>query len=83
VLAFTSVIASQVLDQDLYKLESDQLVNMLTYRSGKETRQSNERKLKKALMDAYDNDLESVNEEWGTDFPSWGRPLQRFTLTKS
>ncbi|MCX6718931.1 MAG: hypothetical protein NTZ38_00960, partial [Candidatus Taylorbacteria bacterium] len=70
-LAFTSIIASQVLDQDLYKLESDQLVNMLTYRSGKETRQSNERKLKKALMDAYDNDLESVNEEWGTDFPSW------------
>jgi hypothetical protein len=47
------------------------LINMLTYRSGKETRQSNERKLKKALIDAYDNDLESVNEEWGTNFHSW------------
>jgi hypothetical protein len=34
-LAFTSIIAGQVLDQNLYRLESDQLVNMLTYRSGK------------------------------------------------
>jgi hypothetical protein len=22
-------------------------------------------------MDAYDNDLKSVNNEWGTDYPSW------------
>lgn len=70
-LAFTSIIAGQVLNKDLYQLESDQLVNMLTYRSSKETRQSNERKLKKAIVDAYENDLESANEEWGTDFPSW------------
>lgn len=70
-LAFTSFIAGQVLGQDLYKIESDRLVDMLAYRSGKEVRRGNERKLKKALMDAYEDGLEGANEEWGTDFSSW------------
>jgi hypothetical protein len=70
-LAFTSFIASQVLGRDLYQLNADQLVNMLTYRSGKEARRSNERKLRKALMEVYEEDLVGANDDWGTDFSSW------------
>lgn len=70
-LALTPLIADKVLDQDVFRLTPEQLVDLLAYRSGEKTRRENYRKLEKALQDAYEGDLEAANIEWGTEFASW------------
>ena len=70
-LAFTPFIADQMLDQDLYRLAPEQLADLLAYRSSEENRRKNWRQLEKALREAYEDDLEEANAEWGVDFTSW------------
>jgi hypothetical protein len=74
-LAFTPFIADQVLDQDLYRLTPGQLVDLLAYRSGEEIRRKNRRQLEKSFKEAYEDDLEGANTEWGTDFDSWDEAI--------
>jgi len=70
-LAFTPLIAKQVLDQDLYRLAPGELVDLLAYRSGEEGRRRNRRQLERDLREAYEGDLDDANVEWGTHFASW------------
>lgn len=70
-LAFTPSIADKVLDQDVFRLTPEQIVDLLAYRSGQETRRNNWRQLEKAIQEAYEGDLEAANIEWGTEFASW------------
>ncbi|MBM4466969.1 MAG: hypothetical protein FJ014_15685 [Chloroflexi bacterium] len=81
-LAFTPFIADQVLDQDLYQLTPEQLADLLAYRPGEENRQKNRRQLEKALREAYEDDLEGVNAEWGTDFISWDEATAAVYINK-
>ncbi len=74
-LALTHIIAGQTLDQDLYQLTPQHLADLLTYRSGEESRRKNRRQLEKALKEAHENDLDGANTEWGTDFASWGEAV--------
>ncbi|MEM3433637.1 MAG: hypothetical protein QXP27_05635, partial [Candidatus Methanomethyliaceae archaeon] len=75
-LALTHLIAGQTLGQDLYRLTPQQLVDLLTYRSAEENRQKNRRQLEKALREAYEDNLDRANVEWGTDFPSWDEAVE-------
>lgn len=75
-LAFTPIIADQVLDQDVYMLSSEQLVNLMVYRSAEQSRQKNRRKLEKELKEAYEDDLDAANAEWGTHFASWNEATE-------
>lgn len=70
-LTFTPFIAEQVLGRDLYRLGPEELVNLLAYRASEDDRRKNRRQLEKALREAYEDDLEGANAEWGTDFSSW------------
>lgn len=70
-LALTPLIADKILDQDVFRLTPEQLIDLLTYRSGEKTRRENWRQLEKALQEAYEGDLEAANIEWGTEFASW------------
>lgn len=74
-LALTHFIAAQTLDQDLYRLTPQHLADLLTYRSGEEIRRKNRRQLEKSLKEAYDENLDGANAEWGTDFTSWDEAI--------
>jgi len=70
-LAFTPVIASNILDRDIYRLTPEQLADLLSYRTGEQERRKNRRQLSKAIREAYNEDLEEANLEWGTEFATW------------
>nr|MBC7245030.1 hypothetical protein [Chloroflexota bacterium] len=70
-LAFTPIIASNILDRDIYRLTPEQLVDLLSYRTGEQDRRKNWRELSKAIKEAYGEDLEGANLEWGTEFATW------------
>lgn len=70
-LAFTPFIADQVLDKDLFRLNAEELANLLTYRSGEENRKKSRRQLEKALREEYEDDLDAANTAWSTNFTSW------------
>lgn len=74
-LALTHFVADQMLNQDLYRLTPQYLADLLTYRSGEEKRRENRRQLEKALKEAYEDDLDGANVEWGTDFTSWNEAV--------
>lgn len=74
-LALTHFIAAQTLDQDLYRVTPQHLADLLTCRSGEEIRRKNRRQLEKSLKEAYDEDLDGANAEWGTDFTSWDEAI--------
>jgi hypothetical protein len=64
-----------VLDQDIYRLTPEQLADLLSYRTGEQDRRKNRRQLSKAIKEAYDEDLEEANLEWGTDFVTWDEAI--------
>lgn len=70
-LSPTHLIADQTLDQDLYQLSPQQLVDLLTYRASEENRRKNLHQLEKALKEAYEERLSEANAAWGTNFTSW------------
>lgn len=74
-LALTHFVADQMLNQDIYRLTPQHLVELLTYRSGEEKRRENRRQLEKALKETYEDDLDGANVEWGTDFASWNEAV--------
>lgn len=75
-LAFTSYIAEQMIQQDLYRLAPEEFVDLLTYRSSEENRRKNRRELEKKLREQYEDDLEAANDEWGTDFKTWAEATE-------
>jgi len=70
-LALTPVIASSILDRDIYRLTPAQLADLLSYRTGEQESIKNRRQLSKAIKEAYDENLEEANQEWGTEFATW------------
>jgi hypothetical protein len=74
-LALTPIIASKVLDQDIYRLTPEQLADLLSYRTREQERRKNRRQLGKAIKEAYDEDLEKANLEWSTDFVTWDEAI--------
>lgn len=81
-LASTWFIADQLLDKDLYRLTPEQLATLLTYRSGEDARKKNKRQLEKKLREAYEDDLEIANTEWGTDFTAWDEATMAVYATR-
>ncbi|MEW6448576.1 MAG: hypothetical protein AB1426_10895 [Bacillota bacterium] len=75
-LAFTSFIAEQMMQQDLYRLAPEQFVDLLTYRSSEENRRKNRRELEKRLQEQYEGNLEAANDEWGRDFKTWAEATE-------
>jgi len=75
-LAFTPIIASKVLDQDIYRLTPEQLADLLSYRTREQDRRKNRRQLSKAIREAYDENLEEANLDWGTEFATWDEAIE-------
>jgi hypothetical protein len=70
-LGLTGLMADKLRDELPDSLSPDELARLMTYRVSEDTRKRHLRELVKALRDAYDDDLEQANGDWGTTYPSW------------
>jgi len=64
-------LAQKLSDYDVYRLTSDEIVEVITYESSVDTKKRNRRDLEKELKTAYGMDelhLDEINELWDTDF---------------
>ena len=64
-------LAQKLSDYDVYRLTSDEIVEVITYESSADTKKRNRRDLEKELKTAYGMDelhLDEINELWDTDF---------------
>lgn len=64
-------LAQKLSDYDVYRLTSDEIVEVITYESSADTKKRNRRDLEKELKTAYgmaELHLDEINELWDTDF---------------
>ena len=64
-------LAQKLSDYDVYRLTSDEIVEIITYESSADTKKRNRRDLEKELKTDYgmaELDLDEINELWDTDF---------------
>ena len=72
-------LAQKLSDYDVYRLTSDEIVEVITYESSEDTKKRNRRDLEKELKTAYGMDelhLDEINELWDTDFTTITEALE-------
>ncbi|MHB1653891.1 MAG: hypothetical protein ACYCVD_15665 [Desulfitobacteriaceae bacterium] len=69
--AFTPFMAKQIFNIDLYRVKPEELINLITYRTGMEDARKKRSQLEKSLKNFYGDDLSIANDECGTDFLTW------------
>lgn len=72
-------LAQKLSDYDVYRLTSDEIVEVITYESSADTKKRNRRDLEKELKTAYGMDelhLDEINELWDTDFTTIAEALE-------
>ena len=72
-------LAQKLSDYDVYRLTSDEIVEIITYESSADTKKRNRRDLEKELKVFYGMDelrLDEINELWDTDFAKIEEALQ-------
>ncbi|MCC6177390.1 MAG: hypothetical protein IT305_18990 [Chloroflexi bacterium] len=70
-LGLTGLMAGKLGDELPDTLSPEELARLMTYRVSEDTRKRHLRELVKAMREAYDDDLEQVNDLWDTTYPSW------------
>ncbi len=72
-------LAQKLSDYDVYRLTSDEIVEVITYESSADTKKRNRRDLEKELKTAHGMDelhLDEINELWDTDFTTIAETLE-------
>ena len=72
-------LAQKLSDYDVYRLTSDEIVEVITYESSADTKKRNRRDLEKELKTVYGMDelhLDEINELWDTDFTTIAQALE-------
>ena len=72
-------LAQKLSDYDVYRLTSDEIVEVITYESSADTKKRNRRDLEKELKTAYGMEelhLDEINELWNTDFTTIEKALK-------
>jgi hypothetical protein len=78
-LGLTYNLARKLRDYDVYSLQPDEIVEVVTYESSTDTKKRNRRDLEKELKATYGTDelhLDEINDLWNTDFVTVEEALQ-------
>jgi hypothetical protein len=69
--SLTGLIAGNVSGKGVFGLSPEEVVELLTYRSADEKRKVRQREAEKPLRELYDDDIQSLNGDWGTNVSTW------------
>jgi len=78
-LGMTFNLAKKLASLDVFRLNPNEIVELMTYRSSEDTAKNNRRDLKKRLQELYEVEeltVEVLNENWGTDYATLEEALQ-------
>jgi hypothetical protein len=73
-MSMTGMIASKVLDKNVFALSDRELSRLFSYRVGEQNRRKRRKQLEKRLKEEFE-DLADLNDEWGTEFGDWESAL--------
>jgi hypothetical protein len=84
-LGLTYSLARKLVDVDIFRLSSKDIVELITYESGKETKKKHRKELEDRLKQLYDVDeltVEVLNDNWGTNYATTDEALQALIENK-
>jgi hypothetical protein len=70
-LALTQMIARKLVDQDVFKVSAQGLLDLFTYQASDDTRKKARKTLEDALREEFGDTVDDLDAAWDTDFPDW------------
>ena len=84
-ISMTFNLARKLADVDIFRLSPKDIVNLMTYESGEETKKKQRKELEKRLKQLYDVDeltVDVLNDNWGTDYTTKDEAIQALISNK-
>jgi hypothetical protein len=69
--SLTGPMANNAAGRDLYGLTSEEVLDLITYRSGEQKMRTRRRDTEKALRNLFEDDIDELNDDWMTQFADW------------
>lgn len=73
-MSLTGIAADKGLDKNIFQLSDEELSGLFSYRAGEKNRRKHRNQLSKMLKEEF-NDLDTLNEEWATEYEDWDSAL--------
>ncbi len=70
-LALTQMIARKLIDQDVFSVSTQGLLDLFTYQASENKRKEARKTLEDGLREEFGGTVEDLNDGWNTDFQDW------------
>jgi len=75
-LSLTHMIARKLADYDVFRLSTQELLDLFTYKASDTTRKKARKELEDTLREEFGDTVEDLNAAWGTNFATWDEAVE-------
>jgi len=75
-LSLTQMIAKNLADHDVFRLSTQELLDLFTHKASDDTRKKARKALEDALREEFGDTVDDLNAAWGTNFATWDEAVE-------